>query len=81
MRQRRTMPSASGKVITEAEFRVFQSDFKSFDDNGNGVLDGDEIRALLGKQLGREPSATQVAVSLSCRGWLAAELTWPRRRS
>ena len=33
---------------------VGQSDFKEFDTNRNGTIDGDELKALVNKQLGKE---------------------------
>lgn len=44
------------KTISFKEFQVYQADFKAFDSNGNGHLDGDEIRCFLAKQIGRQPS-------------------------
>ena len=52
---------ADPQELTDAEYTVFERDFKKFDKNGNGSLDGDEILALIEHQLGKEPSNVQVS--------------------
>eukprot|EP00658_Telonema_sp_P-2_P081135 TRINITY_DN823_c0_g1_i2.p1 TRINITY_DN823_c0_g1~~TRINITY_DN823_c0_g1_i2.p1 ORF type:complete len:260 (-),score=76.47 TRINITY_DN823_c0_g1_i2:186-965(-) len=47
--------------LTKQEFAVFKEDFDEFDTDSNGLIDGEELRALANKQLDRECTDTEFA--------------------
>ena len=59
------MPPA--RQLSQAEFKVFQADFKEIDTDGSGLIDTTEISTLLRKQLKRQPSKKEVPVRVDTK--------------
>jgi len=55
---------AQRRVLPRGEYQEYQRDFQGFDTDRSGLLDENEIRQLLAKQLGREPEPDAVKAFL-----------------
>ena len=49
------------RVLTGPEYNIYVADFNKFDADGDGLLDDQEVVALLTEQLGKAPTAAAVA--------------------